>query len=65
MPDQTKKDIAEVISKNHAIRFKNDNRKKFNEWLEKCPVMFASTPNDHEDTDIVSYKFNTISKRDL
>tara|TARA_R110001599_G_scaffold256498_1_gene456750 strand:+ start:669 stop:869 length:201 start_codon:yes stop_codon:yes gene_type:complete len=64
MNDQTRHGIDEVISENHAKKYKIDTRKKFEKWLEECPVLYAN--NDipfGNDPDIVSYKFKITMRR--
>ena len=46
MSDQTRWRIPEVISENHAKRYENETRKKFQKWLEDCPAMFANRETD-------------------
>jgi hypothetical protein len=64
MNDQTRHRIAEVISENHAKKYKIDTRKKFEKWLEECPVLYANNdiPNKN-DPDIISYKFKITMRR--
>tara|TARA_R110002020_G_scaffold10079_3_gene39114 strand:+ start:345 stop:539 length:195 start_codon:yes stop_codon:yes gene_type:complete len=64
MNDQTRHGIDGVISENHAKKHQADTRKKFEKWLEECPVMYANNniPNEN-DPDIVSYKFNLTKRR--
>jgi len=61
MNDQTRHRIAEVISENHARRYENETRKKFETWLEDCPVMYASRGTD--DPNFVQYIFNLQRRR--
>ena len=61
MNDQTRHRIAEVISENHAKRYENETRKKFETWLENCPVMYASRGTD--DLNNVQYIFNLQRRR--
>lgn len=61
MNDQTRHRIAEVISENHARRYENETRKKFETWLENCPVMYASRGTD--DPSYVQYIFNLQRRR--
>ena len=61
MSDQTRWRIPEVISENHARRYENETRKKFQAWLEDCPVMFASRETD--DPNFVQYIFNLQRRR--
>ena len=61
MNDQTRHRIAEVISENHAKRYENETRKKFETWLENCPVMSASRGTD--DPNYVQYIFNLQRRR--
>tara|TARA_A100001391_G_scaffold103119_1_gene68714 strand:- start:2419 stop:2607 length:189 start_codon:yes stop_codon:yes gene_type:complete len=62
MSDQTKHDIDEVITKNHIKNYENETRKKFENWLEQCPVMFANTTG-FGDPEIKIYKFNLRKRR--
>jgi len=64
MNDQTRHGIDGIISENHAKKHQADTRKKFEKWLEECPVMYANNniPNEN-DPDIVSYKFNLTKRR--
>ena len=61
MSDQTRWRIPEVISENHAKRYENETRKKFQTWLEDCPVMFANRETD--DPNFVQYIFNLQRRR--
>jgi len=61
MNDQTRHRIAEVISENQAKRYENETRKKFETWLENCPVMYASRGTD--DPNYVQYIFNLQRRR--
>ena len=61
MSDQTKHGISEVISENHARRYENETRKKFQAWLEECPVMFANREADGPN--FVQYIFNLQKRR--
>jgi hypothetical protein len=61
MNDQTRHRIAEVISENHAKRYENETRKKFETWLENCPVMYANRGTD--DPNYVQYIFNLQRRR--
>jgi len=61
MSDQTKHGISEVISENHARRYENETRKKFQAWLEECPVMFANRATDGPN--FVQYIFNLQKRR--
>lgn len=68
MNDQTRHGIDEVISENHAKKYKLDTRKKFEKWLEECPVMYANDSNpildlDRGDPDIIFYKFKITKRR--
>ena len=63
MNDQTRHRIAEVISENHAKKYEADTRKKFEKWLEDCPVMYANNSNPYGDPNIVSYKFKITKRR--
>lgn len=62
MVDQTKHGISDVISENHARRYENETRRKFETWLEDCPVMFASEKGS-DDPDIKTYKFKITKRR--
>jgi hypothetical protein len=61
MNDQTRHRIAEVISENHAKKHENETRKKFETWLEDCPVMYANRGTD--DPNYVQYIFNLQRRR--
>jgi len=61
MNDQTRHRIAEVISENHAKRYENETRKKFEKWLEDCAVMYANRGTD--DPNYVQYIFNLQRRR--
>ena len=61
MADQTKHGIPDVITENHAKKYENETRKKFQTWLEDCPVMFASRETD--DPNFVQYIFNLQRRR--
>jgi|TARA_R110000822_G_scaffold2852_4_gene13250 hypothetical protein len=61
MSDQTRYGIDEIISENHAKKYQADTRKKFEKWLEECPVMYAHI--EFMDENIVSYKFKITKRR--
>ena len=61
MVDQTKHGIPDVITENHAKKYEIETRKKFQAWLEECPVMFASREKD--DPNFVQYIFNLQRRR--
>ena len=61
MVDQTKNGISDVITENHAKKYENETRKKFQTWLEDCPVMFANRGTD--DPNFVQYIFNLQRRR--
>jgi len=61
MVDQTKHGIPDVITENHAKKYEIETRKKFQTWLEECPVMFASRETD--DPNFVQYIFNLQRRR--
>ena len=61
MADQTKHGIPDVITENHAKKYENETRKKFQAWLEECPVMFANRGMD--DPNFVQYIFNLQKRR--
>ena len=49
-------DRTRIILKHQA-----DTRKKFEKWLEECPVMYAHI--EFMDENIVSYKFKITKRR--
>ena len=64
MSDQTRYGIDGIISENHAKKHQADTRKKFEKWLEECPVMYANNNIPSENNpDIISYKFNLTKRR--
>ena len=40
MPDQTSREISQIIEKNSVKRYNNRTQEMFSKWLEKCPVEY-------------------------
>ena len=49
MTDQTRWGIDEVMSQNRAKKYENETRKKFEKWLEQCPVEYQVQLHQDED----------------
>ena len=61
MTDQTRWGIDEVMSHNRAKRYENETKKKFEKWLEKCPVEYQVQLHQDEDV-LVTFKIKQRRK---
>ena len=62
MPDQTSREISQVIEKNSVKRYNNRTQEMFSKWLEKCPVEYDETLREGYDG-IITINFHIKERR--
>jgi len=63
MVDQTRPEIMEVHLKNKAIKYNNETIKKFNDWLESCPIVYVDRTNPYSNAKHLKKIVFNLSKR--
>ena len=62
MPDQTSREISQVIEKNSVKRYNNRTKAMFLEWLEECPIKYDIIPYTSDDG-IITINFHIKERR--
>jgi len=63
MTDRTRHEIDLIDSANKHIKYKSETIKKFNDWLDTCPIVYVDSTNPYSnDTHLKKITFN-LSKR--
>ena len=62
MPDQTSRDISQVIEKNSVKRYNNRTQEMYSKWLEECPIKYDIIPYTSDDG-IITINFHIKERR--